>query len=1093
MKDTIKEITHNFKRFISILLIVLLGVGFFAGIKATSPDMKKTIDQYFDDKKVMDIQVLSTLGLTQKDIEELQKIEGVEQVEGSYETDAIVNSGEKETVVKLMAITETINQVTLVEGRLPENNQECVVEPNFLIGTEHEIGDTITIEVEDIQNDDGEDQALLKETEVTIVGTVRSPLYISSDRGTTKFGSGKINYYMYIPLENFDTDIRTVAYVTVEEAKELRTYNQNYEDTVQEVKDRIDSISEERRQARYQEIYDEANKKIEDAQKELDEQKAKAEEEIADAEKQIEDAKKELESGKIELANQKASTQTQLAQVKEQLDEADAELTEKEELFETEKEKAEAEIKTAKEQLDGLQTIQTQYTTINTTLETLNNNLELLEMQLAGLDSDTDAEQIATITAQIAGIQTQILQLEAGIQTIETELANQGIQLANLSQTITAIQTQITSAETELKNSQQQLEQARATLNAQIKSYEINKNKAESEFATAQTRLDEAEKEINENEEKLEEEKQKAEEEIQEAQEQLEEARIELEEIEKPDWYILDRNANVGYVSYLQETDRIANIAKVFPIVFFVVAALISLTSMTRMVEEQRVQIGTLKALGYKKRQIASKYIIYASLATILGGVVGMSIGFYLIPKVISDMYGMMYILPPAILEFNMEYAIIGMLVAVVCTVGATIYSCIKTLKNTPASLMRPKAPKPGKRVFLEKIPFIWKHLNFTQKVTARNVFRYKKRFLMTIIGVTGCTSLIVAGFGLRDAVDSMIPSQYGEIFKYNIEISLKDNLTTREIQEAHEDISNQTEITNSIKVNMQSVEIVKNDNNQSIQLIVPEEVENLQDFIVLRDRTKKENIYTLDNQGIILTEKIARLLDIEVGEIIIIKNADDIEVQAKVVGITENYLYHYMYMSPELYEELYQEEMKPNTIFALTDNLSEAQEDVLGKKLLTDENSVSSVVFTSVSEGIFTEVMNNMTLVVWILIIAAGLLVLVVLYNLSNTNISERIRELATIKVLGFYDKEIYDYVGNETMILTAIGILVGLLGGNFLTTFIIKTCELDVLMFNPQIKIASYLYGIVITAVFAIIVSITTYFTLKKINMIECLKSVE
>ena len=1093
MKDTIKEITHNFKRFISILLIVLLGVGFFAGIKATSPDMKKTIDQYFDDKKVMDIQVLSTLGLTQKDIEELQKIEGVEQVEGSYETDAIVNSGEKETVVKLMALTETINQATLVEGRLPANNQECVVEPNFLIGTEHEIGDTITIEVEDIQNDDGEDQALLKETEVTIVGTVRSPLYISSDRGTTKLGSGKINYYMYIPLENFDTDIRTVAYVTVEGAKELRTYNQNYEDTVQEVKDRIDSISEERRQARYQEIYDEANKKIEDAQKELDEQKAKAEEEIADAEKQIEDAKKELESGKIELANQKASTQTQLAQAKEQLDEADAELTEKEELFETEKEKAEAEIKTAKEQLDGLQTIQTQYTTINTTLETLNNNLELLEMQLAGLDSDTDAEQIATITAQIAGIQTQILQLEAGIQTIETELANQGIQLANLSQTITAIQTQITSAETELKNSQQQLEQARATLNAQIKSYEINKNKAESEFATAQTRLDEAEKEINENEEKLEEEKQKAEEEIQEAQEQLEEARIELEEIEKPDWYILDRNANVGYVSYLQETDRIANIAKVFPIVFFVVAALISLTSMTRMVEEQRVQIGTLKALGYKKRQIASKYIIYASLATILGGAVGMSIGFYLIPKVISDMYGMMYILPPAILEFNMEYAIIGMLVAVVCTVGATIYSCIKTLKNTPASLMRPKAPKPGKRVFLEKIPFIWKHLNFTQKVTARNVFRYKKRFLMTIIGVTGCTSLIVAGFGLRDAVDSMIPSQYGEIFKYNIEISLKDNLTTREIQEAHEDISNQTEITNSIKVNMQSVEIVKNDNNQSIQLIVPEEVENLQDFIVLRDRTKKENIYTLDNQGIILTEKIARLLDIEVGEIITIKNADDIEVQAKVVGITENYLYHYMYMSPELYEELYQEEMKPNTIFALTDNLSEAQEDVLGKKLLTDENSVSSVVFTSVSEGIFTEVMNNMTLVVWILIIAAGLLVLVVLYNLSNTNISERIRELATIKVLGFYDKEIYDYVGNETMILTAIGILVGLLGGNFLTTFIIKTCELDVLMFNPQIKIASYLYGIVITAVFAIIVSITTYFTLKKINMIECLKSVE
>ena len=1093
MKDTVKEITHNFKRFISILLIVLLGVGFFAGIKATSPDMKKTIDNYFDDQGVMDIQVLSTLGLTQKDIEELQKVDGVTQVEGIYETDAIVNSGEKEVVVKLMALQETINKVTIVEGRLPENNQECVVEPNFLLGTEHKIGDTLIIDAEDIQNDEGEDQELLKETEVTIVGTVQSPLYISSDRGSTKLGSGKIDYYIYIPLENFNTDIRTAAYLTVEGAKELKTYSQNYEDTVQKVKDRIESISEERRQERYQEIYDEASEKIKDAQQELDEQKSKAEKEIADAEKQIEDAKKELEKGKLELANQKASIQTQLNQAKQQLEEGDAELAEKEKLFETEKEKAEAEIKTAKEQLKTLQTIQLQYETANTSLNTLNNNLQALEAQLEGLDSNTDLEQIEAITAQITKIQAQISQLEQSIKNIETELTNQGIQIEEVAQTIATIQTKITSAETELKNNQEQLEQARATLNEQIKNYETNKNSADSQFRATQAELDEAEKVINENEEKLEEEKQKAEEEIADAEEQLEDAKIQLEEIEKPDWYILDRNANVGYVSYLQETDRIANIAAVFPIVFFVVAALISLTSMTRMVEEQRVQIGTLKALGYKKRQIASKYIIYASIATILGGLIGMSIGFYLIPKIICDMYGMMYILPPAILEFNMEYASIGMLAAVLCTIGSTIYSCVRTLKNTPANLMRPKAPKAGKRVFLEKIPFIWKHLNFTQKVTARNVFRYKKRFLMTIIGVAGCTSLIVAGFGLRDAVDSMIPSQYGEIFKYNLEITLKDNLTTREIQETHEKIASQAEITNSMKVNMQSVEIVKNDNNQTIQLIVPEEVDQLKDFIVLRDRKNKENLYTLDNQGIILTEKIATLLEIKVGDTITIKNADDEEVQAKVNGITENYLYHYMYMSPEVYKELYKEDAKANTIFALTDDLSEEQEDILGKNILADKDNVSSILFTSVTEGIFTEVMNNMTIVVWILIIAAGLLVLVVLYNLSNTNISERIRELATIKVLGFYDKEVYDYVGKETIILTIIGILVGLLGGNFLTTFIIKTCELDVLMFNPQIQIASYLYGIVITAVFAIIVNITTYFTLKKINMIECLKSVE
>lgn len=1093
MKDTFKEITHTFKRFVSILLIVLLGVGFFAGIKATSPDMKKTIDRYFDVQDVMDIQVLSTLGLTQKDIDELEKIEGVEQVEGSYSTDAIVNIGEKEVVVKLMGLHEEINQVTVVEGRLPENNQECVVETRFLAGTEHKIGDTITIEAEDIQNDDGENQALLKQKEVTIVGTVRSPLYISSDRGTTKLGSGKINYYMYIPLDNFDTDIRTVAYVTVQRAKDLKTYNQNYEDMVQDVKDRIDSISEERKQERYKEIYDEANTKIEDAQKELDEQKEKAEKEIADAKAKIEDAKKELETGKAELASQKASTQTQLAKAKQQLDEAETELSEKEKLFETEKKKAEEEIKTAKQQLEDLKNVQTQYTTATTTLMTLETNLQNLQEQVAMLDPETQQEQIMAINAQITQIQAQISTLETNIQAIETELANQGIQIAELSQTINTIQTQITSAEKELANNEQQLKQARTNLNQQKSSYEANKKSADTQFTSAQAELDRAEREIGENERKLQEEQKKADETIQEAQEQLEDAKIELAEIKKPDWYILDRNQNVGYVSYLQETDRIANIAKVFPVVFFVVAALISLTSMTRMVEEQRVQIGTLKALGYTKRQIASKYIIYAALATILGGFIGMAIGFYLIPKIICGMYGMMYTLPEAVLEFNTRYAITGMLVAVICTVGATIFSCTKALKNTPANLMRPKAPKPGKRVFLEKIPFIWKHFNFTQKVTARNLFRYKKRFLMTIIGVAGCTALIVAGFGLRDAVGDMIPSQYGEIFKYNLEITLKDNLKQKQIQEADEKVSKQEEITNSIKVNMQSVEIVKNDNNQSIQLIVPEEVEHLQDFISLRDRTKRDYTYTLDTEGVIVTEKIARLLDIENGETITIRNTDDVEIQAKVVGITENYLYHYIYMSPELYEELYQEEMKPNTILAITNNLTEEQEDSLGKSILADKDNISSVLFTSMTTDIFAEVMENMTLVVWILIIAAGLLALVVLYNLSNTNISERIRELATIKVLGFYDKEVYNYVNKETIILTIIGILLGLIGGNFLTTFIIKTCELDVLMFNPEIKTASYLYGIAITAVFATAVNISTYFALKKIDMIESLKSVE
>lgn len=406
---------------------------------------------------------------------------------------------------------------------------------------------------------------------------------------------------------------------------------------------------------------------------------------------------------------------------------------------------------------------------------------------------------------------------------------------------------------------------------------------------------------------------------------------------------------------------------------------------------------------------------------------------------------------------------------------------------------MRPKAPKPGKRVFLEKIPFIWSRLNFTKKVTARNIFRYKKRFLMTIIGVAGSTALIIAGFGLRDAISMMIPIQYGEIFKYDIQISLKDNLTQKQIEEIDSTILDKQEVENSMALLMQSIEIVKNDNQQSIQLIVPQKTENIEEFISLRDRKKPKDTYNLNENGVILTEKLAKMLDIKVGDTIIIKDVDKIENEVKVEAITENYLMHYIYMLPDLYNQLYKKEIKPNTIFSITKELDKEEQDLLGKQILEEGDSIAGITFTSFTTDIFKEVMDNLSLVVWVLIIAAGLLAFVVLYNLSNANISERIRELATIKVLGFHDKEVFEYVRKEITILTIIGMAFGILGGIFLTTFIIKTCELDMLMFNPKIKLVSYIYSLAITAVFACIVNLGTYFALKKINMIEALKSVE
>ena len=818
-KDAFKEIINTRKRFLSILLIVLLGVGFFAGIRAVSPDMKKTADMYFDENKMMDIEVISTKGLTDDDVKEIQDLQDVKIVEGTYSKDVLTKVDEEEVVLKIHTLSDNINCVKLQQGEMPKNEEECVVEESFLNSTNKKIGDTIILEAKDTLAGPN-----LKNKEIKIVGSIRSPLYISRERGSTKLASGKINYYIYVPQSEIISQIYTEIYVRVKDADKLDTFSDEYEDKIKKVKSDIENIAKERTESEYEKL-------------------------------------------KV-----------------------------------------------------------------------------------------------------------------------------------------------------------------------------------------------------------------------------------------KPEWYVLDRNQNTGYASYSQDSERIANIGKVFPFVFFVIAALISLTSMTRMVEEQRVQIGTLKALGYTKGKIALKYILYAVLATLIGGIIGMLLGFRILPEIIYNMYAMMYSMKDVVLEFNTGIAITGLGLALICTVGATIIACYKELNLQPASLMRPKSPKAGKRVLLERISWLWSKLKFIQKVTIRNVFRYKKRVSMTIIGILGCTALMVAGFGLRESVSNMIPSQYGEVFLYDMSITLKNEQTSDEIQKYIDEVCNiktndkNNDVTDAMAFNMQAVEILNKETKQDIQLIVPKKTEMLSDYIILENRVSKEK-YSLSDNGVVITEKLAKLLGIKQGEKITIKNSNDKQAEVEVKGITRNYLMHYMYISPEYYESIFGEKVKYNTILLKEQSevkKSEESENKLGKKILENSN-ISKVTFMSQTKSIFDEVMDNMTFVVWILIISAGLLAFVVLYNLANVNISERIRELATIKVLGFYDKEVYDYVGRETTILTIIGILLGLVAGYFLEMFILKTCELDILMFDTRISIWSYVYSASLTILFTLIVSVVTYFALKKIDMIESLKSVE
>ena len=1072
MKDSVKEIKNTYKRFLSILLMAFLGVGFFAGIRATSPDMVDTIDKYYDSQNVYDIQVISTLGLTDDDINEISKIENVDKVIGTYEKDGKLEIDKVEEIVKVMCV-ENINKPQLLEGKLPENSDECVVEPNFLSQTGKNIGDTIEVQIENTENNDGEEVEYLVNKEMKIVGTVRSALYISRDRGSSTLGSGKIDYYIYINKDNINAkDIYTNIYVKVKGANELETSSDKYKELISSTKSKIEEIKDEREQARQDELIDAATEKLNEAQTEFDNKKKQAEEEIANAEAKIEDGKKQIEDGEKEIAENEQKANKEFADAEAKIESAKKGISKNEETLNQEEANANAQFETLEQQKAGLES---NLATVNSTLDTANETyagiLEALK------NPNIDSGSLESLTGQKQACEAQISKLEETKNTLTAGISE--------------IENGINSGKQKIEDGRAQIEAAKKELEKQESSYQKTKSYTQKQLQDAKDKLEASKKEIISGEEELTKQKEDVNKQLSDGEAELIDARDEIAKIEKPTWYVLDREQNSGYVSFIQDTDSVENIGQVFPIVFFIVATLISLTSMTRMVEEQRTQIGTLKALGYNKFQIASKYVIYASLASVIGGMLGMSVGFVLIPKVIWMMYSMMYQIGDISLNFNWMYGTIGLGLIFICIVGATIYAVVRELRQTPAILMRPKAPKIGKRVLLERIPFIWKRLSFSRKVTVRNIFRYKKRFLMTIIGIMGCTALILTGFGLRDSISRIMPDQYEHVFNYNIQISLKDGLEENQIGKLKNNLEQKDEITNVVETYMTTETAINNGVEEDVQIIVPEDKNSLDGTINIVDLDTKEKVTLKDNE-ICLTDKAAELLGVKEGDTINLKDSDGNQKQVSISNVVENYVYHYVYMSKELYESLYNKQYESNVLLVQDNDLTEEQEDSLAEELM-NYNEISSVSLISSAIRTMDETMQSLNYVVVVLIVSAGLLAFVVLYNLSNVNISERIRELATIKVLGFYDREVYDYVTRETILLTLIGIVLGLVAGYFLNYFIIGTCEINMLRFNKTIEPLSYVYSTLITIAFALIVNFVTYFALKKIDMIESLKSVE
>ncbi len=931
-KNNIREIKHGLGRFFSVFAIVALGTGFLAGLSATSPDMLLSVDKYYDENEMYDLQVLSTMGLTEADVAAIAGVHGVDAVMPCYRTDAMVEA-DVSLAARLYSIppqeigNRWLSQVTILEGRLPQESHECVAVKLKNISAIPAIGSEIVI------SEETDTEGILAHRTLTVTGIVDSPANFSIEKDRTTIGGGTITMILYLPDSAFTMEYYTEIHATVRGAKDLMCFDAAYLDKVGAVQEAVEAIAAERCTARLEEVTAEPRQELADGW-------ATLETERADADKQLTDAKTALDAAKSDLDNAQAELDANAAQ-----------------------------------------------------------------LRAAGYPE-------AVITEQLAAAQAQI---DAGWTEYETNLA----------------------------------------------AYEESKAESDKAFA--------------------------------EAEAELVKAQEELDALTPPEWYVQTREDNPSYASFDANSAKIAAIAVVFPIFFFMVAALVALTTMTRMVEEQRIQIGTLKALGYSNATIAGKYILYAGFATLLGSVVGLSVGMQLFPRILWNAYGIMYNLPTFYAPFRIPEALAAFLSCFACTTLAAFLACRQSLKESAASLMLPKAPKAGKRVLLEHIPFLWKRMKFTHKVTVRNLMRYKKRFFMTVVGIAGCTALLLTGFGLSDSINEIMDKQYTELNHYDMLLMLheEDGLEDADVQAVF-----QRQPPEQVGlVHQELCTFEANADDVEGYLFVPDDVTTFHELLTTRSRKSGELLH-LSADTVILTEKAAETLGLRVRDRMTLRMSDDTTVEVTIGGICENYVGSYVYMAPELHASLFTEPPSYTTALLRMPTHGTPDESGLHADMavsLLECDSIAMLTLVSDMQDSFRNMVTSIDYIILVLIICAGLLAFVVLYNLMNINITERQRELATIKVLGFYEHEVGAYIYRETLILSAIGTAVGLVFGIFLHAFVVRTAEVDMAMFGREIAVSSFVYAGILTMVFSALVCLIMAPKLRKIDMVESLKSVE
>ncbi len=1054
VKLMLRDMKGTVSRFLSIMGIVALGVGFLTGLTATTPDMQFSMQTWYREHALHDVNIKSTLGITEEDVRLLGEQSYIKYAVGGYMTDVMLEdeSGNVYTARVYGLPLERngeqgfVNRMDLLEGAMPARDSECVVGEAAGFSQADFIGAHLKLSSENKDLDELYD--MYSFGYLDIVGTVQSPLYYSVESEPTNVGSGEVDMVLYAPLGFYDLDVYTDIFAVVEGADAYEIFSDEYKDCITSLTDgALGEFADVRSKARYDELIDDANAELADAEREFEEGRQEAEDELEKARRDLVSAQNEADEAEDYLINTTANLLTG-AEIK---------------LYSTLQSRASAVIGEYMPRIDDAHDMGA----IDDA------SYEAIKRAADGFSSSSTADVKAAVRtlanwlntggrAQVDELRAQLVRAgESGLidpdEYQEALAAADGI-LAAVDE-VTSAQAEIDRGWAQYVDGLRQVESARQRIAAGWGDWYEARDEAERELADAESKI--------------------------------EDARREIAKIERAEWLLFTLEDNMSFTSFLGNSEKVANIAKVFPVFFFLVAALVALTTMTRMVEEQRTQIGTLKALGYSDGSLIFYYLVYSALASLVGSIVGAAIGLVALPAVIYNAYSMMYNLPPLLAQPWWGSLAVIIPVAVAGTCLATAFACFAQLREKPSSLMMQKAPVAGKRVLLERVSFVWKRLSFTHKVTVRNLFRYKKRLFMTVIGVAGCCALLLTGFGIRDSISDIVGLQFNEIYNYNANVMLKDDISAVADGALKQTLGNPGEVLSYVETHAETGYLRANGGSKSINIYVPGSTEQLAQLINFRTRLGHEPI-EFDDNTLILTEKICEQLGVEAGDTVELVNGDNISAEFTVGGVCEYYVYNYAYMSAGMYEEAFGSE--PDYTVLLVDFADDSKEarDAAAEKLLGDEG-VSYVSFLSTIGESFTNMLSSIDYIVIVIIICAGMLAGIVLYNLTNINVCERKKELATLKVLGFHERETAMYIYRETLLLTLMGAAVGLLIGVWLHAFVIKTVEVDVVMFGRSIYPLSFVYAAALTIVFSLIVDAVMLKKLRDIDMVESMKANE